>query len=50
MSRKLVQDHGGDLTFTSRPGEGTAFRVFLPIADCGVRIAESENLAAEADV
>ncbi len=33
VSRKLVLDHGGELTFDSRPGAGAAFRVFLPFHD-----------------
>ncbi len=28
--RELVRKHGGDVTFTSRKGEGTTFRVYLP--------------------
>jgi signal transduction histidine kinase len=32
MTRKLVADHGGTVDFDSRPGEGTAFRVRLPVA------------------
>ena len=30
VSHKLVGDHGGTIDFTSRPGEGTTFRVRLP--------------------
>src|SRR5262249_37781192 len=30
VTRKLVADHGGTVEFTSRPGEGTVFRVRLP--------------------
>ena len=29
--RTIVQGHGGDISLTSRPGEGTTFRVELPI-------------------
>ena len=32
VSRKLIADHGGGIEFTSRPGEGTTFRVSLPAA------------------
>jgi signal transduction histidine kinase len=30
VTRKLVQEHGGAVTFESTPGEGTVFRVYLP--------------------
>jgi signal transduction histidine kinase len=30
VTRQLVTEHGGMITFESRPGEGTTFRVFLP--------------------
>src|SRR5262249_15619411 len=33
VTRKLVSDHGGSVDFASRPGEGTTFRVRLPIPD-----------------
>jgi signal transduction histidine kinase len=33
VTRQLVTDHGGTVTFESRLGEGTAFHVFLPLAD-----------------
>jgi signal transduction histidine kinase len=33
VTRKLVTDHGGDVSFDSRPGAGTAFRVRLPVGD-----------------
>ncbi len=32
VTRQLVADHGGSVTFESRAGEGTTFRVFLPVA------------------
>jgi signal transduction histidine kinase len=31
VSHKLVADHGGAIDFTSSPGEGTVFRVRLPV-------------------
>lgn len=31
LSRKLVEAHGGTLRVESRPGEGTAFRITLPL-------------------
>jgi two-component system NtrC family sensor kinase len=36
VTRQLVADHGGTVTFESRLGEGTTFRVFLPL-DGGAR-------------
>jgi nitrogen-specific signal transduction histidine kinase len=32
VTQKLVADHGGTVDFSSRPGEGTTFRVLLPVA------------------
>jgi two-component system NtrC family sensor kinase len=32
VTRQLVEDHGGSVTFESRLGEGTTFRVYLPLA------------------
>jgi signal transduction histidine kinase len=32
VTRQLVADHGGTVTFESRLGEGTTFRVYLPLA------------------
>jgi signal transduction histidine kinase len=47
VTRKLVTDHGGTIDFESQPGEGTTFRLRLPIE------AETANgdrkLAAESD-
>jgi signal transduction histidine kinase len=31
VTRQLVAEHGGTVTFESRVGEGTTFRVFLPL-------------------
>src|SRR5262249_23618298 len=33
VTRKLVADHGGEVTFESKAGEGTSFGVWLPAAD-----------------
>jgi two-component system NtrC family sensor kinase len=35
VTRKLVLDHGGNVAYSSRPGEGTEFQVRLPLADAG---------------
>jgi signal transduction histidine kinase len=32
VTRQLVAEHDGAVTFESRVGEGTTFRVFLPLA------------------
>jgi signal transduction histidine kinase len=31
ITRRIVLEHGGELSFTSRPGEGTTFTVRLPL-------------------
>jgi signal transduction histidine kinase len=58
VTRKLVADHGGTVCFESRPGEGTVFRVWLPVVgieDRGVNGArviphtELERGAAKAE-
>jgi two-component system NtrC family sensor kinase len=35
VTRKLVEEHGGTVAFESTPGEGTVFRVFLPVRTGG---------------
>ncbi|HEY7308150.1 MAG TPA: ATP-binding protein [Gemmataceae bacterium] len=45
VTRQLVTEHGGTVTFESRVGEGTTFRVFLPLA---VAAPYSEQLPATA--
>jgi signal transduction histidine kinase len=37
VTRKLVADHGGRVEFESLPGQGTVFRVSLPLPDDGMR-------------
>ncbi len=37
VTRKLVADHGGAVEFESMPGQGTVFRVSLPLVEDGVR-------------
>jgi signal transduction histidine kinase len=46
LSKELVEMHGGKLTLTSTPGEGTTFRVELPDADA---IGWSREASAEAE-
>jgi len=31
LAHKIVQDHGGRITFTSAPGRGTTFTIVLPL-------------------
>ena len=33
ISRKIINEHGGSLTFTSEPGKGLTARILLPIQD-----------------
>ncbi len=44
VTRKLVKEHGGDITFQSRPGEGTTFQIHLP----GAGRSETRAAASEA--
>jgi two-component system, NtrC family, sensor kinase len=41
VTRKLVVEHGGTVDFTSAPGEGTVFRIRLPVP---VRVDKEANL------
>ena len=31
LAHKIVQDHGGRISFTSAPGRGTTFTIVLPL-------------------
>ena len=31
LAHKIIEDHGGSISFRSAPGVGTTFRVFLPL-------------------
>ncbi len=43
ISYGIVSDHGGALTFKSRPGEGTTFSISLPVASPLPSMAEESN-------
>jgi CheY-like chemotaxis protein len=50
ISRSLVEQMGGKLTFESRPGEGSSFYVDLPIADEGdAEIAPALDIETDKD-
>ena len=36
LSRKIVQEHGGEILFHSEPLKGSVFQVILPIWKAGV--------------
>jgi PAS domain S-box-containing protein len=37
VSYKIIKDHGGDLTASSKPGEGAVFTIILPLAKPSAR-------------
>lgn len=45
VSRKLIEEHGGSLTFESRVGRGTLFRIELPVEPIGPRPASVADVA-----
>jgi signal transduction histidine kinase len=47
MTKKLLQEHGGTMEFESRPGEGTTFRVRLPVDRSEVRGQKSGDQRSE---
>jgi two-component system, NtrC family, sensor kinase len=43
VTRKLVEDHGGDIDVTSQPGQGTRFRLRMPAAESSQQSAGSRQ-------
>lgn len=41
--QRIVQDHGGRLEVSSKQGEGTCFRIVLPVADRRARMITARN-------
>jgi signal transduction histidine kinase len=51
VTRQLVTEHGGEVTFESRRGGGTIFRIFLPLVDReGTATPPAERIIAEREV
>jgi signal transduction histidine kinase len=48
VTQRMVADHGGTVVFESLPGQGTIFRVCLPLESLSIRQAKSPNMAEEA--
>jgi len=46
LARELVRLHGGDILLRSEPGQGSTFRVELPVRPPGVVVDEAEAPAA----
>jgi signal transduction histidine kinase len=44
ISRSIIGKHGGTLSFTSTPGQGTTFKIELPLkrADASLRVPATE--------
>lgn len=41
--QRIVRDHGGLVEVASKPGEGTVFRIVLPLADRRIRLLSQGN-------
>jgi signal transduction histidine kinase len=50
VTRQLVTEHGGTVTFESRLGEGTTFRVFVPLAVEEDAVEDERAMAATGPV
>lgn len=40
----IIKQHNGYITVSSRPGEGTRFRIYLPMSKHGVRVDEPRDI------
>jgi signal transduction histidine kinase len=48
--QRILQDHGGQIEISSKPGTGTCFRISLPLAERRVRMlspAREEEVRAQ---
>jgi signal transduction histidine kinase len=48
ICRRIVERHGGDITASSTPGEGTTFTVLLPVERNGETAADASDSATSA--
>jgi signal transduction histidine kinase len=47
LTRKIVQQHGGSVTFESSPGEGTVFRLVLPRRRLPVALSDGKGMTGK---
>jgi len=50
VTRKLLQDHGGEIEFTSQTGEGTTFTIRLPAMEMPVAAGERRGVSPPCSV
>ena len=41
--QRIVHDHGGQVEIASKPGEGTVFKIILPLADRRIRLLAAHD-------
>jgi signal transduction histidine kinase len=49
ICERIIKNHGGTIQFTSQPGQGTTFRIFLPIAKTESERHQMTSVAGERD-
>lgn len=49
MVGKIIGEHGGAVTASSVPGEGSAFEIVLPLTEPGAGLVDQENSRSEDD-